>query len=122
MTSFDRITFLACTESNLVDQTLKMIMECYPGSGNVYPKLQWNFSLPVSKTFSRQTLILRSPTQISDNPSNLSVEQLLSQTRYLAFFFYAGPLTTGKRLTIYIDDIDFRMGALTAARDWSLFE
>jgi hypothetical protein len=54
-----------------------------------------------------------------ENAGSLTVPQLLSQTRYLSFYFYGGPETIPKTLTVHVDDI--QLVGIAAIADWNLY-
>ena len=121
ITSFTDLRFLACVTPVLTAPVNQVILECYPGTGGVYPKLYWNYTLTPSSTFTQVAINLRSPSSISDNPTSQTVDQLLSQTRFMSFYFFSGPEPSNKNLKFYVDDIRL-VNAVTAVREWSLYE
>lgn len=116
ISSFSSITFYTTASATLVNQKLQVILETYPGP--VYPKLYWDYTLAPGPGFQRVTLDLRRPDLVTD-PGGLLVEELLKQTRYLAFYYYAGPEAKAREMTVYVDDI--RLISSSAAKDWALY-
>lgn len=58
-----------------------------------------------------------------EDTNGLSVGELLSQTRFLSFYLYAGPDMTKQNIYLYFDDVVFSGDVLTKARPaWSLHE
>jgi len=105
MTTFQFLTFYACFEPTLPNQMFSVLLETYPGP--VYPKIHWDFTPPLGTTFEKVTIDLRSPDLI-ENADGLSLEELLSQTRYLAFYCFGGPVPEHPITTLQfrVDDIE----------------
>lgn len=102
ITSFTHLTFLACFEQTLANQKFQVILETYPGP--TYPKIYWNFSPPQGKTFGPVSINLRAPAFI-ENAGDLTLEQLLAQTRFLYFYCYGGPTSVPRTVVLHVDDI-----------------
>lgn len=122
-TSFETLSFLACINPTANDMELQIILECYPRNPDgTYPKLYWFMTPAVGLTFSQLTVSLMNPDLV-ENADGRSVWELLSQTRFLSLFLYAGPDMSKQNLYFYFDDIVFSGEVLTKARPaWSLYE
>lgn len=118
LTSFTHFTFLARGSHSLADQVSQIILETYPGP--LYPKLYWNFALPIGTTFQRVTVPLREPSLVT-GAGALTVEQLLAKARYMSFYFYGGKELIPKTLTVHVDDIQLTGTAAAAVYNWSLY-
>jgi hypothetical protein len=119
ITSFTNISFLTCYTPALTSTSLQVILETYPGPP--YPHVYWNYSLSPGTTFQRISINLRSPSLIQDAGS-LTLEQLLAQTRYLAFYYFAGPLSPPQTLVVYVDDIKLEgTTAEISVAEWSMY-
>lgn len=118
--SFTHLSFLVRASTTLVDQKKEVILTTYPGPD--YPTLHWSYSIPAGTTFQQITVDLRQPSFILNNSTNLSVEDLLSQCRFLSFYFYGGPEVSPKTLTVHVDDVKLTGSVTTSVADWVLFE
>lgn len=122
LTSFTDMTFLVSSSQPLPNQFSSVLLETYVTDDPPYPQIAWNFTMPTDGSFQRVTLPLREPVAINDNPTNKTIEQLLAQTRYLAFYFYGGPQSPPVTFTVHIDDIRFIGDAnQSAVSDWSIY-
>lgn len=115
--SFTHLTFLVRASINLADQKKEVILTTYPGPS--YPTLHWNYTIPAGTTFQRVTIDLRNPSYVL-NGGLLSVPEMLSQTRFLSFYFYGGPETIPKTLTVHVDDVQL-IGTSSTVADWTLY-
>ncbi len=125
ITSFSKLSFLTCYSQAFVNQQLLVVLECYPQTGTVdgnavFPKAIWSYSAPPGTQFQKITLNLRAPTQIAD-AGGYTLEQMLAQTRFLAFYYYGGPEPLPKSVTAYVDDIKLEP-PVASAGDWTLYE
>ncbi len=102
ITSFGTMTFNACFEPVLTEQVFQVVLETYPGPD--YPKIYWSYSPESGTTFQGVEIDLWNPDTI-EGAGSLTLQDLLSQTRFLYFYFYAGPVPIGTVLEFYIDDI-----------------
>lgn len=121
ITSFTSITLLTCYTPALTGGQFQVILETYPGP--TYPHVYWNYFLPPGITFQKISLNLRSPNLITDAGS-LTLEQLLAQTRYLAFYYFAGPLTpqNGFTMQVFVDDIKLESSTSgVGIAEWSVY-
>lgn len=116
ITSFTHLTFLVRASINLADQKKEVILTTYPGPN--YPTLHWNYTISAGTTFQRVTVDLNNPTYIL-NGGALTTAQMLAQTRFLYFYFYGGPETIPRTLTVHVDDIQL-LGPASVA-DWTLY-
>jgi hypothetical protein len=108
ITSFTSLEFLACHRARNItaDIDFQVLMECYPGNGDgTYPTLVWKYTPASGTTFGLTQIDLRTPALILNNPSGLSVEQLLGSTRFLYFYFFSNPVSMMAELTVNFDDI-----------------
>jgi hypothetical protein len=102
ISSFESLTFLACFQPVLANQKFEVILETYPGPP--YPTIHWDFTPAPGTTFQEVTINLRSPSLV-ENAGSLSIDQLLTETRFLYFYCFAGPVTPATTLDFHIDDI-----------------
>ncbi len=105
ITSFDTLTFFICFEPVLNGQVFQIVLETYPDPD--YPKIYWSYTPEPGKTFQKVEIDLWNPDLI-EGAGTLSLHDLLSQTRFLYFYFYAGPVPIGSILECYIDDIHLK--------------
>lgn len=117
LTSFETMTFLTCFDPVMTDQRFEIILECYPLVGATYPKLYWSYTPTAGTTFQKVSIALHSPYLV-ENAGGRSVEQLLSQARYMSFYYY-GASASKATLDACVDDIGFESKA--AVHDWQLF-
>jgi len=105
MTTFQSLTFYACFDRELPNQRFNVILETYPGPE--YPKIYWSFAPRLGTMFEKITIDLWSPDYI-ENAGGLSLGQLLSQTRYLAFYCFGGPVAPFPVTTLefHVDDVE----------------
>jgi hypothetical protein len=128
ITSFESLAFFAQYQSNTTGISFQVLLECYPQNGDsTFPTILWGFTPNQSTTFGNIVLDLRSPSGIVNNPSNLTVDQLLSQTRFLYFYHFKYPVQVNHQLTMHYDDIRLLgsgdpQNPMTAAKDWQVFE
>lgn len=123
LTYFDTMEFVACTTPTAANMELQIILECYPQNPDLtYPKLYWVVSPQAGTTFAPVTLDLHNPDLV-ENANGNTVPQLLSQTRFLAFYIFAGPAFFPEEVSVFFDDITF-VGSTVAAADrgWHLYE
>jgi hypothetical protein len=71
--------------------------------------------------FTRVSVSLRQPDVILNNATNLTIDQLLSSTRYISFYFYGGFEQIPKTFTVYVDDIQLTGQTAAAVTDWSVY-
>ncbi|MFH0793853.1 MAG: hypothetical protein V2A74_07470 [bacterium] len=118
ITSFTSLTFLARFSLVLTGQKFQVILECYPGPP--YPKIYWNYTPTSSTTYQKVTINLRNPTLVQ-NAGSLTVEDLLSQTRFLAFYAFAGEVFVPATQDFFIDDIKLEGVASSGVGDWVFY-
>ncbi|MCA9447746.1 MAG: hypothetical protein KC931_11565 [Candidatus Omnitrophica bacterium] len=108
ITSFPALNFLIAHEaSHLTSIQFQVLLECYPeNDGGGFPTLFWNYSVIEGTEFTQVSLDLSAPSGIIDNDNSLSVETLLSQTRFLFFFFSAVDAGPNPIWDVYLDDIN----------------
>lgn len=102
VSSFTDIRFLFRHSPDLTNQSFSVILETYPGP--TFPKIYWRFSAPAGNTFREVKLDLRQPDLI-ENASGLDIEELLSQTRFLSFYFYGETGFVPRTLEVHVDDV-----------------
>ncbi|GEM_PF-6771903 len=123
ITSFERLEFLFSFNQTLNGQVFQVILETYPEvSPGVFPQIFWSYTAPAGGTFHPVALDLRSPDLI-ENAGGRSLEELLGQTRFLFFYFFAGPVGFTARLEARLDDVTLAGEApppLTAVPRWEL--
>lgn len=104
ITSFTHLSFFFRYAPAMANQKLMVILETYPGGPEIFPKLYWIFNVSAGNRFYEVKVDLRAPQHVQDSGS-LTIEQMLSKTRYLAFYFYgeAGPIPT--TMEVHVDDI-----------------
>jgi len=120
ITSFDTINFYACFEPTLPDQRFQVVLETYPGPD--YPKVRWSFVPTAGTTFQKVEIDVWNPTAIEGGGS-LTLSDLLSQTRFLYFYCYAGPVPFFTELDFHIDDIHLDgVPPAQSGKLWSLYE
>ncbi|MCC5875942.1 MAG: hypothetical protein JJU11_06960 [Candidatus Sumerlaeia bacterium] len=125
MTSFETLSFFACVNPTAANMELQVILECYPQNANsTFPKLYWFVTPSVGTTFEKVSLDLRSPDLVENNDGDRTVEELLSETRFLAFFLFAGPDFSRPEIRLYFDDITLtdEGGATSVGSNWVLYE
>lgn len=106
ITSFSSLTMLTCYQQVLSGQKFQVLLECYPQNGDgSYPTLVWDYTPTAGTTFHLVQIDLHSPALIGNNNGALTVDQLLSQTRFLYFYFFASPVSISTHFTAHIDDI-----------------
>ena len=121
ITGFDYLTFLGVFDQQLSNEKVQILVECYPQNGDsTFPKVFWNVIPTTGSTFLSATVDLKNPDGINDNPGSLPASQLLSQTRFLYFLAFAGPVASNTTLNLYVDDIRLvsatgHLGARTSA-------
>ncbi len=121
ITSFGQLRFLACFAPEQNNLGFTVTLETYPEtSPGVYPVIYWGFTPAVGSTFQEVTVDLRSPDQI-ENQGLLSLEDLLSQTRYLSFNIYAGPVASNQRVELRVDDVRLEPAAAASVDAWWLY-
>lgn len=121
LTSFTTMSFLGSVNQQRTNLEFQVVLECYPQNpDSSFPTLFWNFMPPTGTTFGNIELDLRQPT-LSENTGTATIEELLSQTRFLSFFIYAGFLPTTDPIDFHVDDIRFQ-GVMTDASSWNLYE
>jgi hypothetical protein len=123
MTSFEKLSFVACASPSVNNLQLQVILECYPqNQDSSFPKLYWTISPAIGTTFSPVELDLRSPDLV-ENAGGNSVEELLSRTRFLAFYLFAGPSMLVQETNLYFDDITLTATEPTSiGADWLLYD
>lgn len=120
ITSFTHLSFLTRTSTSVADATFQVILESYPEvSPGVYPKVVWNYAVVPGTTFQKVTVNLRSPSYV-ENAGSLTVPDLLSKTRYLAFYYYGGPEAIPKTLDAHVDDVTLE--GVSSVPDWSIYQ
>jgi hypothetical protein len=121
MTPFENLSFAACVDPTAANLELQVILECYPQNPDTsFPKLNWFVTPAQGITFAPVTVNLRTPDLVDDAGTN-TVEQLLSQTRFLAFYVFAGPDLGADEINLYFDDI--MLTAANASCDtWMLYD
>jgi hypothetical protein len=102
ITSFDLLTFNACFDPALPNLIFDVILES--NASVDLPRMFWNYTPAAGTAFQRVEIDLRSPGLVVDAGS-LTLEDLLSNTRFLFFNFFAGPVPPGSTLSFHIDDI-----------------
>lgn len=103
------------------DYSASVVIECYPGNGDgTFPKLIYNYEPTRGTVFTPVEINLRDPSVIRDNPQARTVEQLLSQTRFLDFFFFATPTNEPSWMNMAIDDITL-VGPASSVDEWMLY-
>lgn len=105
--SFSELDFLACfQQNNAGGAQFQVLLECYPRNPDMsFPTLLWNYSPSEGTAFQEVSIDLRSPGTILNNPGALPVDELLSRTRFLFFFFFANPVPLTAELNFHVDDI-----------------
>lgn len=124
MTSFETLSFFACVDTTASNMEVQVILECYPQNpDSSFPELYWLVSPPEGAVFQQITLDLRSPDVVLNDGGN-SVEDLLSQTRFMAFYLQAGPDFTTQEINLYLDDLTLSdgEGATSVGNDWPLYD
>lgn len=124
MTSFNTLSFFACVDPTASNMELQVILECYPQNpDSSFPKLYWIVSPAVGTTFEPVTLDLRSPDLVENDGGN-TVEELLSQTRFLSFYLYGGPDFTRQEINLFFDDITLtdEDSSTSVGNDWPLYD
>ncbi|MCC5875943.1 MAG: hypothetical protein JJU11_06965 [Candidatus Sumerlaeia bacterium] len=102
ISSFTHLRFLTRYSPVLTNQSFMVILETYPGPN--HPKLYWRYSLPSGNTFQEVKIDLRQP-DIVENANGLEVEELLSQTRFLSFYYYGETGFVPRTLEVHVDDV-----------------
>lgn len=122
---FEKFDFLISYSLSLANQQFWIILETYPDrGGNVYPRIMWRYEPTVGSTFQRMQVPIHEPTLILDG-EGFELEELLSQTRFLSFYFYGETQSGGSRtLNAHLDDI--RLLPASAAPDgptdhWAIY-
>jgi hypothetical protein len=119
ITSFRYLRFVSRVSTAIADATFMVLLESYPATApDVYPTLYWNYALTPGTTFTEVVLDLYNPSHM-ENTGSLTVAELLSKTRYLAFYYYGGPELLPKTLDAHVDDVQLTGAA--AVGDWSLY-
>ncbi len=116
ITSFGTLSFYACFEPVLTGQYFQVVLETY--SNTDYANIYWSYTPESGKTFQKVEIDLWNPDLI-EGAGTLSLHELLSQTRFLYFYFYAGPVPIGSTLEFHIDDIEL-LGR-TCTRHWESY-
>lgn len=121
MTSFSKLSFLTRSSNAITSQTFQVILETYPGPP--YPKLYYKYSLTPGTTYRKIEIDLHAPDFV-ENAGGRTVEELLSKTRYLAFYYFGGPDQVVKSLTVHVDDICLipSMKNESCVRDWAIYD
>lgn len=125
MTSFSQLTFLACVNPTANNMGLQIILECYPqNADSSFPKLNWFVNPTVGTTFEQVSINLTEPDLVENNDGNLTVEELLSETRFLAFYLHAGPDFTQQGIRLYFDDITLtdEGNQTSVGSSWELYD
>ncbi len=117
ITSFAALSFYACFEPVLTGQEFEIVLETYPGPE--YPKIHWSYSPESGTTFKNVEIDLWNPDSI-EGAGSLTLYNLLSQTRFLYFYFYAGPVPIETVLEFHIDDI--RLLPRTGTNVWEYYQ
>ncbi len=118
---FQSLDFLISFTPVVNNQEFWVILETYPEvRENVFPRIMWKYEPEAGDTFQPISIPLHSPTLILDG-EGYEVEELLSQTRFLSFYFY-GESDSPQPVTLraYIDDITLVPGEPPAGDAWIL--
>lgn len=123
ISGFRYLTFLACHSSVPADASFQVILECYPQNpDSTFPKMYWNFAPTSGNAYQPIVIELYQPTLVESNPQDRSVAELLSQTRFLAFYMFAAPVSAGVEMTLHLDDITLEGVMTFASMTWELYE
>jgi hypothetical protein len=122
---FTNLHFNASYQPSLNGTKFNVILQTYPANTSTnpptYPQIFWQYSIPAGTTFQQVNLDLYAPTLI-EGAGSLTLAQLLSQTRFLYFFCYAGPLTVPDTLRFRLDDVTLSVDRTPASINWSQLE
>ncbi len=129
ITSFGQLSFLAQYTPVISGISFSLIIECYPETtcdpgqtAPCYPKVFYSFTPAEGTAFQEVTIDLSQPMTV-DAPSTLTLQDLLSQTRFLSFHAYAsvgaGPPMT---LTFDVDDIQLVPPTAVERRRWQYYQ
>lgn len=123
MTSFETLSFFACVDPSVANMQVLVILECYPQNGDgTFPELLWRTVPAVGKQFQPIELVLREPDEVR-NGFGRTPEELLSQTRFLAFFLTAGQSFMRPEINLYFDDITLQgPPPASLGDDWMLYD
>ena len=129
ITSFRQLRFLAQYTPAISGTSFSVIIECYPemtcGPGQTapcYPRVFYSFTPSEGTTFREVDINLSQPSYV-DAPSTVTLQDLLSQTRFMSLYAYAsvgiGPPQT---LVFDVDDIQFVPPAPAEVRSWQDYQ
>lgn len=106
ISGFDSLQFLFAFSPVLTTQEFWVVLETYPEvAGGKFPRLMWHYEPEEGSSFQPITIPLHEPTLVLDG-DGFSVSELLSQTRFLSFYFYAeSQRFPSPRMDVYVDDI-----------------
>lgn len=129
ITSFPAWNFLACYEQQgLSDPSFLILLECYPENGDgTFPTVVWSYTPSEGTTFQPVSVDLFSPSSILNNENSLAVSELLSQTRFVFFFFSATVVGADAGLEFHIDDIELGAdqgpsGVMAVVENWDTYK
>lgn len=127
ITTFQSLRFLHRYELNGGQPdtgfAFNVLLECYPGNQDgSFPTLLWTFEPNEGSAFGASHINLAEPDAVLDNPDNVAVDDLLSQTRFLDFFFLATPVNAGARLHVSVDDITLLGESPTSVNGWLFYQ
>ncbi len=123
---FQYLRFVHCYQlsggTQDTDVNFNVILECYPENPDgTFPKLLWSYTPVEGTAFEETVLDLHDPGTILDNPEGYTVEELLEQTRFLDFFFIAGPVISPATLSVHVDDVTLLADSPTTVEPWQLY-
>jgi hypothetical protein len=102
---FEYFDFLVSFTPVMTNQQFWIILETYPNrGGNVYPRIMWRYYPQVGSAFQRMQVPIHEPTLIVDG-DGFALDELLSQTRFLSFYFYGETSTGNVTFNVHVDDI-----------------
>lgn len=125
ISGFRQLTFFACYSPAQNNNVFQVILECYPQNpDSTFPLVYWNYTPALGTTYQQVAIDLYQPSLIQHNPGGLSIGELLSQTRFIAFYMYAGPLVMqfGPTMTLHVDDITLVGESPSATMNWWVYK